>query len=153
MNRFSMLNTRQRASSAPEIDLTPMLNLIMVVLAFFVLVSMTLTGEPDVVDVDLPGDEEAAANPAEQPPFLAVEIDQYSGLKADSQEIDRDKLLRQIPAYLENNAQSSVLLIPHPEIPYEDVILLLSQMREVGGNRVALAIGAETEETAESETE
>ncbi|PPT06028.1 Biopolymer transport protein ExbD/TolR [Geitlerinema sp. FC II] len=142
MNRFSMFNSRQRASSMPDIDLTPMLNLIMVVLAFFVLVSMTLTGEPDVVDVKLPGDERANRDRDNSLP-LKVKIDEYGGLTADDLAIDRDKLLRQIPAYLANNPESAVYLIPHPDLPYEDVIRLLSQMRDVGGNRVALAIGTD----------
>ncbi|HIK29916.1 MAG TPA: biopolymer transporter ExbD [Oscillatoriales cyanobacterium M59_W2019_021] len=132
------------AASIPTINLTPMLNVVMVVLAFFVLVSLTLTSEPTSVDVALPGKEDEEAIPTvnpDLPEFLAVRVDPEGKISIDGQYYTQEQLLQDVPAYLQNNPENSVYVIPDPGMPYENVMQLLVELREVGGDRVSLAVG------------
>ncbi|MDY7014432.1 MAG: biopolymer transporter ExbD, partial [Cyanobacteriota bacterium] len=55
-------------SKIPTIDLIPMLNVMMAVLAFFVWVSTILSGDPEGIDVQLPSNEDTqASQPAGTP--------------------------------------------------------------------------------------
>ena len=142
----------------PEVDITPMLNVIMVVLAFFVVVSTTLTGEPETVRVDLPGSEdteatEEEAEETEPPPILRVNVAADGTMTVDDRPYEKEEVLAIVPAYIENNPESSVYLIPDPELPYEQVIQMLAAMRDVGGNRISLAVGTSKQETEEEDTE
>ncbi|MDY6937385.1 MAG: biopolymer transporter ExbD [Cyanobacteriota bacterium] len=139
----------------PEVDITPMLNVIMVVLAFFVIVSTTLTGEPETVQVNLPS--ESDSEPAEEepddsepPPVLRANVDAEGGITLDERPYSKEEMLAIVPAFLENNPESSVYLIPDPELPYEQVIQLLAAMRDVGGDRISLAVGNNSEEDEEA---
>jgi biopolymer transport protein ExbD len=122
-----------------------MLDVVTVILCFFVLVAMTLTSEPEIVDVTLPGkeDETQAASANQLPEFLAVRVDPEGKISVDGRYYTQEQLLQDIPAYLQNNPENSVFVIPDPGMPYENVMQLLVEMREVGGDRVSLAIGGE----------
>jgi biopolymer transport protein ExbD len=128
----------------PTIELIPMLNVMMAVLAFFVMVSMTLTTEPEGVEVQLPGSEgeaEAASNGI--PPFLArLSADGVIEVNGEALE-GKEALLSEIQAYLATNETGVVLLVPDPDANYERAIQLLAEMRAVGGDRVSLGIETE----------
>lgn len=141
-------------ASLPTINLTPMLNVVMVVLAFFVLVSMTLTSEPNTVDVSLPGKEgeaEVPPSPAEPPPILKVQVNSDRTLAVDGVSYSKEQILVDTPVYLSNNPEATVAVIPEAEASYEQVIQLLVELRKVGGDRVSLAVGGSGEETEETE--
>ncbi|AFZ30849.1 Biopolymer transport protein ExbD/TolR [Gloeocapsa sp. PCC 7428] len=126
----------QQRSVIPTIDLTPMLNVMMATLAFFVLVSMTLTNEQGV-NIQLPAQDNTIS--LENAPPLLVEFKEKQIL-LDQQQVTKQQLLQQMRVYLQQNPQGSVLLQPDSELPYELVVQLLGEMRDVGGDRVSLAI-------------
>jgi len=126
----------QQRSVIPTIDLTPMLNVMMATLAFFVLVSMTLTNEQGV-NIQLPAQDNTIS--LENAPPLLVEFKEKQILLAQ-QQVTKQQLLQQMRVYLQQNPQSSVLLQPDSKLPYELVVQLLGEMRDVGGDRVSLAI-------------
>jgi biopolymer transport protein ExbD len=132
-------------SSVPTVNLVPMLDVVTVILCFFVLTAMTLTSEPTVVDVALPGqeDEAASASANQLPEFLAVQVDPEGKISVDGKYSTKEQLLQDIPAYLQNNPENSVYVIPDPGMPYEKVMQLLVEMRKVGGDRVSLAVGGQ----------
>ncbi|MES1024193.1 biopolymer transporter ExbD [Gloeocapsa sp. BRSZ] len=126
----------QQRSVILTIDLTPMLNVMMATLAFFVLVSMTLTNEQGV-NIQLPAQDNTIS--LENTPPLLVEFKEKQIL-LDQQQVTKQQLLQQVRVYLQQNPQGFVLLQPDSELPYELVVQLLGEMRDVGGDRVSLAI-------------
>ena len=131
-------------SSMPVVDLIPMLNVMMSVLAFFVLISTTLSSL-QVVDVQLPSDEQGQIQPTNPPEPLIVQLNaqgEQVQLLVGNQPITKEQLFEQMQAYLEQNSQGAVLLTANSNVDYEQVIQLLAQMRDVGGDRVSLAINS-----------
>ncbi|MGC1306241.1 MAG: biopolymer transporter ExbD, partial [Phormidesmis sp.] len=122
------------------IDLIPMLTVMMGVLAFFVVVSVSL-GSEQLIQVDLPPEEteETPVPETVQEPFI-VEMDASGQQLLNGQAVEGDQLSAAVQAYLARNADSIVYLVPSRELPYEQVMQFLGDMRTVGGDRVSLAL-------------
>ena len=127
---------KKRRNAPPTIDLIPMLNVMMSVLAFFVLVSTLLATAPAGLDVVLPADEETEANAVGTSMLVTIAENQ---ILIEDQPVG-EELMPQIQAYLSANAEAVVVLVAEPEVPYERVIQLLAQMQDIGGDRVSLGI-------------
>lgn len=133
--RFQQQNSD---SQLPEVDLIPMLNVMMGILAFFVMITMMLTIEQSV-DVQLP-DENADTAQTNTPEPLIVQLDPQQQIVVNDQPVTEDVLIEQMQAYLANNPEGVVALKADLDLMYEPVIQLLGTMRDVGGDRVSLAI-------------
>lgn len=133
-------------SGIPTIDLIPMLTVMMGVLAFFVVISVSL-GSEELIQVDLPPEQtEDTPDAADtiQDLFI-VEMDETGQRLLNGNPIEPEQLNVEIQRYLAQNADSIVYLIPSRELPYEQVVQFLGNMRSVGGKRVSLAIREEGE--------
>jgi len=125
----------------PVVDLIPMLNVMMGVLAFFVAVSMTLAAAPDGVDVDLPSGQGQPVNTGQLPPNLLLARALADGrIETGGQQLTEEQFLARIEQHLSSGEDAEVVLIANPDVAYESVIQLLAVMRAVGGDRVSLGI-------------
>ena len=131
--------SQRQSSSIPTIDLIPMLNVIMGVLAFFVMTSMMLATQ-EGVDVQLPSSESEITQPGIIPEPLVAQLKPQGQILLGNQPVSKEQLFGQMQAYLGQNPKGAVLLQADNKIPYEQVIQLLGEMRDVGGDRVSLAI-------------
>ncbi len=129
---------QQRGSSIPTINLVPMLDVLMTVLTFFIITSMVLTTQQGV-DVQLPSDE-AGATEQNSPEPLIAEVNRQGQILLGTQPISKEQLVQQMQAYLGKNPKGAVLLKADPKLPYDQVVQLLGEMRDIGGDRVSLAI-------------
>lgn len=133
---------RQRQSGAiPDVDLIPMLNVMMGILAFFVMITMNLANQA-LVNVQLPGksDDKAPPPPSERDQLFVVELDAQGQIRLKDQPLAPEQLDQQMQGYLQQNAKGTVFLKPDPKLSYDKVIAQLAQMRSVGGERVSLVI-------------
>lgn len=134
--------TQQQMSKMPNVDLIPMLNVMMAVLAFFVLISMILTPETEGVDVRLPKEEKTQSSQNQDtvsPLLVKLKADGTLELGETTLQ-NREELVREMQAYLQQNEKGSVLLVADPDANYERVMQLLAQMRELDRDRVSLGI-------------
>ncbi|MEO0768636.1 MAG: biopolymer transporter ExbD [Cyanobacteria bacterium J06649_4] len=125
----------------PTIDLIPMLTVMMGVLAFFVVIAVSL-GSEQLIQVDLPpeqAEDTPTAPDTVNEPFI-VEMDASGQQLLNGQPIDPQQLALEVENYLARNADSTVYLVPSQELPYEQVMQFLGDMRAVGGKRVSLAL-------------
>ena len=129
---------RHQVSQVPEISLTPMLNVMMGILAFFVMVTMMLTTEQGV-QVQLPSNPETVTPPQDRPEPLVVQLT-VQGIVISNQPTTREQLVQYMQDYLANQPQGVVVLQAEPDVPYEQVVQWLGDMKDVGGDRVSLAI-------------
>lgn len=127
----------------PEINLVPMMDVLMTVLTFFILVSMTLTGSTGgsvqlprakmAVPVTAPSPGDLPRNP------LVLAIDGKKSLTLNNQAVDRANLEKQIVDYLSANPDGIVLVQADRSLPYREVLVLLEDLQALGGDRVLLA--------------
>lgn len=141
---------RQDRDKLPELEITPMLNVMLVVLAFFVAVAANLAEEGASLLVRLPQEAETTEvqsteapleNP-EEPQFLPVVLHPGGKLSVNDRPVEKAQLLQQLPSYLQQSPQRYVYLRVSGDVPYQSAIDILSSLKEVGGDRVSLLIGA-----------
>lgn len=130
--------SRQADTSLPEVNLIPMMNAMLAILAFFVIVAMSLSSF-QTLTVELPPAEDAIVPPNLPDPLIA-KLQAGGHIRLNNQPATEDQLLAAIRSYLAANPQGSVLLQADAQVPYRKVIQLLGTMQDVGGDRVSLAI-------------
>lgn len=130
---------QQQSSKLPQVDLIPMLNVMMGILAFFVMITMTL-GSEQLIEVQLPAEQPPEAkSPLPADPFIVALVGENE-VELNGQPIDMAALTGQMETYLSRNPDNVVFLLPSQELAYEEVMQFLGTMRKVGGDRVSLAI-------------
>ena len=134
-------------STIPTIDLIPMLTVMMGVLAFFVVVSISLSNE-QLIQVDLPPeqtDDTLTADQTISDPFV-VAMDNEGQELLNGVPVTTEQLTAEVTRYLANNPTNSVYLVPSRELPYEQVMQFLGDMRAMGGDRISLALEKEADD-------
>ncbi|NDJ17715.1 biopolymer transporter ExbD [Myxacorys almedinensis A] len=122
----------------PEINLLPMMDVIMTILTFFIIVSMTLTSF-QAVDVSLPQSKDGKTTEKPANPLI-VGLNQQGQLLLEGKTAPRDRLAQHIAAYLNATPDGTVVLKADKQLPYERVVQVLGTLRDMGGDRVSLAI-------------
>lgn len=131
---------RQQGSQLPEINLVPMMDVLMTVLTFFIIISMTLRGQ-QLSNVKLPQTGEGNGGDAAVEPevTLVVGLNPDKEILLENQPVTVEQLNQRIQDFLLENPEGTVLLKADRGLAFSDVTALLKTMRDVGGNRVSLA--------------
>ncbi len=122
----------------PHLDLVPLMDVILTVLTFFVLASLSLTRQ-QAVDVNLPGTSAGATQQQTPDPFV-VGMNQQGQILVGNKPASKDQLTQQMQSYLTKNPKGAVILKADRKLPYEQVVQVLGEMRDVGGDRVSLGV-------------
>lgn len=128
----------KQGSEMPHVDLIPLMDVILSVLTFFILASLSLTRQ-QAVDVKLPS-ADAGAQEQKIPDPLVVGLNQQGQILLENKPVSEAQLTQQMQSYLTSNAKGAVILKAERKLPYEQVVKVLGRMRDVGGDRVSLAI-------------
>jgi biopolymer transport protein ExbD len=129
---------KQQGSSVPEVNLVPMMDVMMSVLTFFIITSMTLTSQR-LANVNLPGSGAGGNEQKDQKPFV-IGLNQQGEILLDNKAVNKAQLAEQMQSYLEKNPEGSMVLKADRSLPYEKVEELLKEMGKIGGMSVSLAI-------------
>ncbi|MEM8546080.1 MAG: biopolymer transporter ExbD [Cyanobacteria bacterium P01_H01_bin.119] len=143
-----MRSRKQRpASRVPEVNLVPMMDVLMTVLTFFIIISMSLTGQ-QLLNVNLPRSgedgsgvdtEEVETAGEEAPETLVVGLDNQGNILLDNEAVTVSVLGQAVQQFVLANAEGKIILKADRDLPYEQVAELLTDLRDIGGNRVSLA--------------
>ena len=138
-----MRTRRRRPTRIPEVNLVPMMDVLMTVLIFFVLISMGLTGV-QIRGVRLPqaveGADEAIIDNSKAVKPLVIGLTDEKALILAGEPVDLSALAPAIQAYFAENPEGSLMLKADRALPYDDIAALLSELRKLGGRRVSLAV-------------
>jgi len=134
---------RQRGSQMPEVNLVPMMDVLMTVLTFFIIISMTLNGQ-QVLNILLPGvedDTESVETLENDVPVLVVGLDNQEQIVIRNEVVTVEQLAEAMRVHLTENEDGVILLKADRSLSYSQVAGLLKTMRDIGGDRVSLGIG------------
>ncbi|NJK30005.1 MAG: biopolymer transporter ExbD [Acaryochloris sp. RU_4_1] len=133
---------RHRSSQIPDVNLVPLIDVLMSVLTFFIIISMTFTGQ-QILQIQLPtsstplrakGQKSPQVNP------LVVGLTLQGKIILDNQPANLEQLAARIQTYLINNPQGKIILSADRQLPYAKISILLKQMGNMGGDRVSLLL-------------
>ncbi len=126
----------------PPLNLIPMLNVMLGILAFFVIITMTLSSSKGV-NVQLPSDSNASPPSEaleEAPPPLIVKLSGSGQVLIDDNPTTRPDADQRVREYLQQSEEAVVYITADQQLPYEDVIQFLIEMKRLGGDRISLAL-------------
>lgn len=123
---MSSSRNRNRGADEQQIDLTPMLDVVFIMLIFFI-VTATFIKLPGV-DVVRPG----ASVPASLKPSMLVAIDADSDIWISREQIDPKFLRTQIAALYADNPQGALVIQADEDARVEQIALVADAAKEVG---------------------
>ncbi|MFM7425422.1 MAG: ExbD/TolR family protein [Elainella sp.] len=123
----------------PEVNLVPMMDVLMTVLTFFIIVSMTLTGK-QIANVIIPKTSGAGVESVPEQATLTVGLTAQNQIILEDKPIDATQLGEAMQQFYTKHPKGVVSLKADKELDYSKVVQLLKTMRDIGGDRVSLAI-------------
>ena len=138
--------TRQADHRIPTVNLVPMMDVLMTVLTFFIIISMSLTGQ-QLINVVLPGlsfqgpgQQKTKQSSSMSLKSLVIGLDSKGGTLMDGRLVDKALLKERIQKYLDQNPEGKIVLKADRNLAYNKVAKLLDQVSTIGGERISLAV-------------
>ena len=118
-----------------RIELVPLIDVIFCILTFFLLAALQLTRQ-QAINVDLP---KAKTGQTQMREMLIVSIDDFGQTYIDQLPVNYQQLDRVLKSFHNKNPAGLTVLYAPQNARYAKVVEVLDKLREVGGERVALA--------------
>jgi biopolymer transport protein TolR len=124
---------RRRTRPMSDINVTPMVDVMLVLLVIFMITAPLLTAG---VQVDLPKTSAAAVQGQDEP--IAVTIDRHGHIFIQESEVALDTLAPRLAAVAQNNRDVRVFVRGDQGIPYGQVMAVIGAVHTAGFGKVAL---------------
>ena len=119
-----------------RIEIIPLIDVIFCILTFFILAALQLTRQ-QAITVDLP---KASTGQPQVRQMLLVSVSALGQVYVEQTQVfSADQLTQAVRDYRAVNPTGLMVLYASKDARYNDVVQVLDRMREVGGDRVALA--------------
>jgi biopolymer transport protein ExbD len=132
---------QQHQNRMPEVNLVPMMDVIMTILTFFIIISMSLN-DFQSIEIQLPSKGGPSSNndpKSTGKDALIIAINPKRELFINQKPTTREQLIPQSRAYLQANPAGKVIIVADKTVPYEAVLQTLTTLRDLGGDRVSLS--------------
>ncbi len=130
-----------------QVQIIPLIDVVFCILVFFILASLQFTRQQSI-NIDLPQANTATpgVQPETQREILPVTIDAVGQIYVERDPVQPQQLGDILKNYLAENPKGTLVLYASRSATYNDVIEILDLLRQVGGDRVSLAIIPGSEE-------
>ena len=121
-----------------RIEIVPMIDVIFCILTFFILYAVGFSRQ-QAISLNLP---KASTGTPQMREMLVVSLDEQGQLYLEQQPVSQVQLYSAVKNYHSLNPTGLMVLHASQEVLYSEVIQVLDMLKEVGGDRVALATQA-----------
>ena len=128
---------RRRAVAAPGLDLTPMVDVVFLLIIFFMVSTTFITLETGL-PVDLPQAQSAQAQPSDLP---TVTVTRDERVFLAGAEVPIEELAVLVQASLEATGLTTVVLRADESVPHGFVVEVMDLNKRAGAQRIAIATG------------
>ena len=126
-------SARRSPRLVSEINVTPFVDVMLVLLVIFMVTAPLLTAG---VDVDLPKTQAAQATGQDEP--LVVSMNAQKKLFLQETELDRDALIARLKAVTANKPEQRIFVRGDKGLPYGDIMEVMGALSAAGFNKVSL---------------
>jgi biopolymer transport protein TolR len=135
---FGRLERRDAPKPMGEINMTPLIDVMLVLLVIFMISAPLMTSS---LRLDLPKSE--AAKPGESPAFISVALGPEGGLYLGDEKLAPAQFRQRIEALAKAQPEMEVQLRADKAVPYGAVAELIGWVQSAGLNRIAFVTQAE----------
>ena len=128
---------RHRIPSAPGLDMTPMVDVVFLLIIFFMVSTTFITLETGL-PVDLPRAQSAQAQPSDLP---TVTVTRDTRVFLAGAEVALSDLVVLLQGAMETSGQTTVVLRADETVPHGFVVEVMDLIRVAGAQRIAIATG------------
>lgn len=118
-----------------RIEIIPMIDVIFCILTFFILAAVGLSRQ-QAISLNLP---KASTGTPQMREMLVVSLDDLGQVYVEQQLVTKNQLYQALKNYHQFNPSGLMVLHAARNSSYNEVVQVLDMLREVGGDRVALA--------------
>lgn len=129
----------KKANQLPQLMLSPMIDMIFLLLVFFIVGTMYMS-ELRSIPIQLP---QAKNSETLKKSSFTVSIKKDGSLYLDDIPIELEQLIKNVKIENENNPEFFVMIRAEEEVNYKTVIKLIDELRGVGVSRLGLATDLE----------
>ncbi|XPF96056.1 ExbD/TolR family protein [Colwellia sp. RE-S-Sl-9] len=117
-----------------EVDMTPMLDIVFIMLIFFIVTTSFVKEEGILVNRP-----ETSKSPKSNDPIILVKINETGLITFNGKLVDIERLPARIENFLAKSQTKSAVVIPSDETSHENVVKVLDQIRNF--NQLTISIG------------
>ena len=129
----------KKANQPPQLMLSPMIDMIFLLLVFFIVGTMYMS-ELRSIPIQLP---QAKNSETLKKSSFTVSIKKDGSLYLDDIPIELEQLIKNVKVEKVNNPEFFVMIRAEEEVNYKTVIKLIDELRGTGVNRLGLATDLE----------
>ena len=126
---------RRRNTESPRVDLTPMVDVVFLLLIFF-MISTTFIETPGLT-INLP--KSSAQQVKNTPKELRVYLRADGSIFLEQQPTDIDSLIVKLQAYGNNAAETTLLLMADKDVKHGNVVQIMDSAKAAGFIKLAIA--------------
>lgn len=128
-------------SQMPEVNLVPMMDVVMTILTFFIIVSMTLTSYQSSLNVQLPSTDKKVDNEKPTDPLI-LQLAADGKLVIEGSPVEPTNLGTRLTDYFGRNPEGLVVLQADKKMPYDKIEKVLRDIRAANVYKVALQLSS-----------
>jgi biopolymer transport protein ExbD len=132
---LKLWHDQHRIQEDVQVNIVPLIDVIFCILTFFILGAVGLSRQ-QAISLDLPK-ASTATTPMRE--MLVVSLDDFGQLYVEKQMVTRAQLFEAIKNYHQYSPNGLMVLNASRNASYNEVVGVLDLLRQVGGDRVALA--------------
>ncbi len=136
---FGRLERKQGSQPMSEINVTPLVDVMLVLLVIFIITAPLLASS---VKLDLPTSD--AASPIEAPKFVSVVIDKAAKVYLADQAIELTALAESLKKTAAQNKDTEVQLRSDETVPYGKVVEVIGIAQKAGLTRIGFVANPQT---------
>ena len=129
--KFGRLERAQGAPPMSDINMTPLIDVMLVLLVIFMITAPLMTSS---LKLDLPKTD--AAQPSDSPQFIAVALDRDGRFFFGDETLDAAAFAARVAGAAKRNAQTEVQLRADRSVPYGRVAELIGIVQKAGLTRI-----------------
>ncbi|GAA0205115.1 biopolymer transporter ExbD [Kangiella japonica] len=128
---------RNRDEDETAIDMTPMLDIVFIMLIFFIVTTSFV--KEDTIELARPTTNQDTTPPKNPPPLIVVSIDGQSNVFMNERSVDPEAIRANIETQLAVDPRSPVLVRVHEDAVNEVLVTAVDQANSAGVSKVNVA--------------
>lgn len=140
---FGRLERTQTSQPMSEINVTPLVDVMLVLVVIFIITAPLLTSS---IQLDLPKTQ--AAKPSEAPKFVSVVIDKSAQVFLDDKPVGLPALTEALQKAATANPETEVQLRADESVAYGKVVVVMGIAQKAGLNRIGFVADTKGEAAA-----